>query len=71
MHLSFNKFFDFLMLYSLSYAVFDHYLEKHYLFIFFNKNYINQNYKYTIQDNTSNNVDDTIISSLNYDVGGG
>jgi hypothetical protein len=52
-------------------AVFDNYFEKHYLFTSFNEDSIDQNYEYIIQDNKSDNTDDTIISSSNYDVGGG
>ena len=52
-------------------AVFDNYFEKHYLFTSFNEDSIDQNYEYIIQDNKSDNTDDTIVSSSNYDVGGG
>jgi hypothetical protein len=61
MHISFNEY-----IYSWV-AIFDN----DFLFAIFNKDSFDQKYEYTIQDNTSNNIDDTIISSLNYDVGEG
>ena len=65
MHISFNKY-----IYSWV-AVFDDDFDNDFLFAIFNKDSFDQKYEYTIQDNTSNNIDDTIISSLNYDVGEG
>jgi len=44
-------------------AVFDNYFDNYFLFAIFNKDLFDQKYKYTLQDNTSNNVDDTIIQS--------
>jgi hypothetical protein len=52
-------------------AVFNNFFDNYFLFAIFNKDLFDQKYKYTLQNNTSNNIDNTIISSLNYDIGGG